>query len=466
MSAPEPPATPPSWLQLALQSHLKGLEAGLKEALRLADPMDPALPQVERWLEWIQQSKEQDSPLDVYPSPSPVHSESPEPYSSLPSQATVSPSANVQPQPAPLDELEAVQSNLGHPWQDACLSLWRAMGDDESQEQALRSFHVRSVESVTDLTSEKSPETNPRTELRRTLLDWAASRFGNTDANATAAGSAGGGDHDSVQHAWTFIQRRLFREANASSWRQELIKKLSSTGWSPHLGYTMPLPFSENDLEWEGSAAVLLPGMVHETGGNVPGFRLSAEWEIQEIQAAMEGAEPSLAFLGRWMSFWIWMLNHEAELFHGLKGLNQFMIQPIQEKNRRSYQKEILRRFVRARDHQLDASGLKLWIDFHEALASLLYLPPFSQETLLGKLNRAARFHLKNLCETYTAKTGEPAFIRHLLGAYADINEYTDQQTNLPIPQGGEPGEVAVCLRLYAEINQTPIPGRVLYGAH
>lgn len=28
------------------------------------------------------------------------------------------------------------------------------------------------------------------------------------------------------------------------------------------------------------------------------------------------------------------------------------------------------------------------------------------------------------------------------------------------------PGEVAVCLRLYAEINHTAIPGRVLYGAH
>ena len=461
-----------SWLKWALQIQLSSLKSGLTEALRLADPNDPFHQLVETHLERV---REELSQLTSHPQealPELTRTESPARHESTPSLELANsdkPHSVQELHPvAPLDELEAVQSDLGHPWLEGLKSLLLDQPDESALEAALRSFRVRTIQVDDSLSavpeSDRASSQEVLDQFCQSNRQWALEQW-NEDGLKSFEESVNQ-DSKTALGYWSWTQRCLLRDQRARERAQDLIQRQAKPGWSPHLGYTMPLPFCREDLEWDSADTVLLPGMIHAQGWKMPGFRLSDLPEIREIERATHLSSGPVSFMARWMAFWMWLLNEETTLFHGLKGLNQFMIQPIGSKNRRGYQKEMLRRFTRSTASKLDENGLKLWIDFHESLSSLLYLPPTSQETFLGRLGRTARFHLKSLCEDYTNRTGAPAFTRLLLGSYSEINDYTDQQTNLPIPKGGDPGEVAVCLRLYAEINHTAIPGRVLYGAH
>ena len=60
-------------------------------------------------------------------------------------------------------------------------------------------------------------------------------------------------------------------------------------------------------------------------------------------------------------------------------------------------------------------------------------------------------------------KAGNNIKIKQLSGLYADICQYT--KDDLQQEDGGTPGEVLSCLRLYAKINEEEYPGRVIYRA-
>jgi len=116
---------------------------------------------------------------------------------------------------------------------------------------------------------------------------------------------------------------------------------------------------------------------------------------------------------------------------------------------------------VLERDVGSEVEALWARIDLDEALNSLLYLPPVNRDTSWwGKLQQEMRRTLDWAAER-ARQAGSRVQLQTLWGPYAKICDRSS--ADLEVDTGLPLGEMVSSLRVFAQIDQEAVPGRVLY---
>jgi hypothetical protein len=102
---------------------------------------------------------------------------------------------------------------------------------------------------------------------------------------------------------------------------------------------------------------------------------------------------------------------------------------------------------------------LKAHLDLDEALHSLVYQPPAAPDSWWGRLQSQARDALFQARDR-AAQAGCTVHLQLLGGSFADINRLAPDSLQVDY---GVPGEVSVCLRVWARIDGEELKGRVLF---
>jgi hypothetical protein len=218
----------------------------------------------------------------------------------------------------------------------------------------------------------------------------------------------------------------------------------------------LKLPFVGEKLLYSGLTGFAEPS----------GVLLSPKAPLDE-RVAQKDLSGDLYFLASLISIYLTFVEIAPSLFHhALKSVYRFGIVSLNSAEERSkYMTALIDRFQRAYIAEKTSSDPRIIlgarIDLDEAIHSLLFLPPASQDSWWGRLQRDARRTLEKFSRKFSETGMSQIRLRPLLGTYADV--CTLSKDDIELDNWGEPGEVAVCLRVYARVGQEEIPGRVLF---
>lgn len=250
---------------------------------------------------------------------------------------------------------------------------------------------------------------------------------------------------------WSEIQQLLLRvpQAIANSWRKRAKNEANIVGACEDNQNTRKLPYYCDEIVYPS-----LSGTIYSQG-----LRLSKDTYLSPC--LKEVAEKDLLFLAGVVSFYIEFIKIDTSLHHALQSVDRFRVCPLEsEQEKIKYVNALVESFnrVQAAEKSLDPTTIiKSRIDLDEAIHSLVYDPPVERDTSWwGKLQREARQTLISKAYQY-----DNVQIRQLWGRYSDICSLSKH--DLELDKGGIKGEVSACLRVYASINKTILPGRVLF---
>jgi hypothetical protein len=160
------------------------------------------------------------------------------------------------------------------------------------------------------------------------------------------------------------------------------------------------------------------------------------------------------------------LVEHDPRLCHCLRTVFRFGVTPLAGGQRERYAAELLRLWERLRGAKPQAierqewkDWLKACLDFDEAVHSLVYPPPAAPDPALGRLQGQARDALGRLRDR-AVRAGCPVQLQTLGGNFADISRLAPDSLQVDF---GVPGEVSICLRVWARLDGEELKGRVLY---
>ncbi len=252
---------------------------------------------------------------------------------------------------------------------------------------------------------------------------------------------------------WNEMQRLLLRipEKQAEKLRSQSFSQLIKLGVMEDKTSLQQLPFSTSEHIYSG-----LKGKIQASGlcfSNTINFD-------ERLQTQRSGNE--LDILAAIVSTCLKFIELDPHLHHALRSIDRFGVRSLDSTDKAKYIATIIERFNRVKV-TFNASGsfnLRARLDLDEAIHSLTYLPCVDRFSWWGQLQKEARRTLETAAQQ-TRQAGMSVQIRPLWGTYADI--YSFSKDDLQIDIGGIPGEVSVCLRVYAKINDEVLPGRVLF---
>lgn len=257
---------------------------------------------------------------------------------------------------------------------------------------------------------------------------------------------------------WNEIHRKLLRlpEDLATIWKNrtlEIAKKLGAMEDYVHLHY---LPFVRDEIIYPGLSGTIVS----------PGLSLSKKALLKLDLAQLHNSD-NWHFLTGFLSLYTSFIDIDPDLHHALKSVFSFDVISFQShpEQKQLYLESFSDRLQRNQKLNDDSSSiinLRSWLDLDEAIHSLVFVPPAERYSWWGKLQQESRRILKKMADQAT-KAGNNIKIKQLSGLYADICQYA--KDDLQLENGGTPGEVLSCLRLYAKINEEEYPGRVIYRA-
>lgn len=257
---------------------------------------------------------------------------------------------------------------------------------------------------------------------------------------------------------WNEIHRLLLRvpEQQAKQWRDRADKLAQEVGAQADNSAVIEIPYKEDKLLYPG-----LSGTV-----KAKGLHLSTKAPL-DTRVAKGRLDGDLKFLAQVVSICLELIEKDPFLQHCLKGVYDFGITPLNsEENKLDYARTLINRFEsvqKSEDNPVES--LRTRLDLDEAIHSLVYLPLVETDSWWTKLHNEARKTLKPVVDKVN-KNGDSATYQWLTGLYENVIRYTHTASrgNLALENKfGTPGEVLVCLRVYAKINKEEILGRVLY---
>ncbi len=255
---------------------------------------------------------------------------------------------------------------------------------------------------------------------------------------------------------WNEIHRYLLRlpEDLATSWQQKALELAQEVGAIANPTNLYPLPFLRDEIIYPG-----LSGTVQAAG-----LCLSKK-ELPPLPNLPGNQIVDLDILFAFLHLYEKLTEIEPNLHHALRNVFSFDVVSLHSKpeQRNQYLEALsdrIQRVQKAEEHIEPILILRAWIDFDEAVNSLVFIPPAERYSWWGKLHQESRRLLKKVADR-AAKAGHNVRIRNLSGLYADICNFS--KDDLQLDCGGTPGEVLTCLRMYARINQEECPGRVLF---
>jgi hypothetical protein len=255
----------------------------------------------------------------------------------------------------------------------------------------------------------------------------------------------------SDEEIWNDVQRLLLRAPPdlAEEWRRRSLALASGLGARADPTRVESLPL--------GRDGVIYPGLTGEV--EATGLRSASSAALDpRVLAPPDG---DLRFLAGVTSAWLWFIDHDPRLHHCLQGVFRFGVPPLSGDQRARYQAELLRLWERVRGalSKGAAQDLKDRLDLDEALHSLVYQPPADAASWWGQLQTQARATLLQARDR-AAQAGCHAHLQLLGGSFANVNRLAPNSLEVDY---GTPGEVVVCLRLWARIDGEELKGRVLY---
>jgi hypothetical protein len=250
---------------------------------------------------------------------------------------------------------------------------------------------------------------------------------------------------------WNDVQRLLLRlpPGLAEEWRRRCLQHAEQAGFRAAEETPSPtLPLAEE--KW------IYPGL---TGADrAAGLRSSPTARLDPRITAP--ADTGLRTLAGITSAWLWFAENDPHLCHCLKGVFRFGVAPLAGEQRERYVTELLRLWERVRSgNQSFKERLRSRLDLDEALHSLVYRPPAAADSWWGKLREQARATLFALRDE-AAAAGVPVHLQVLGGPFAEISRLAPDSPQVDF---GTPGEVCVCLRVWARVGGEEWKGRVLY---
>lgn len=353
---------------------------------------------------------------------------------------------------------EALKKNTSDPGISACQELLQELNDfleltSSKEEQSKKTISPSKKDSNWDevfepvLQLDHSPVSSPESDLKLSSLREAFiadpelhSYLGQFQLKSTA-------DED----LWNEIQRLLLRVPApvASAWRQRARELAQEAGASEDRRSLRALPFSRNQ--------VIYPGLTKTV--DAKGLCLLDKPRF-DSRVMEETLESDLYFLAGVVSTYIKFIELDSSLHHALQSIDPFGVRSLESEQERSkYIAALIDCFQRAQAAEESSDPaiiLRARFDLDEAIHSLVYNPPVDRDSSWwGKLQQEARHTLIAKARQYNVQ------IRQLWGPYADVRTWSKH--DLELDTGGIRGEVSACLRVYAKINDTVFPGRVLF---
>jgi hypothetical protein len=263
----------------------------------------------------------------------------------------------------------------------------------------------------------------------------------------------------SDDQTWSSVQLLLLRVSTqlAEEWRQRSQEIAEQAGgrldeWGAAV---LPLP-------WDQS---IYPGVT----GTIRAAGLRSDPSAALDPRVAPPVENELRPLAAIVSACLWFIEHDPSLYHCLKSVFRFGLSPLTGEQRERYTAELLRLWERLRMDSAEAQDwtprqrskerLKALVALDEALHSLVHQPPAVADSWWGRLMGQAR-QVLFLARERANQAGLAVHLQDLGGPFADINQLAPDSLQVDF---GVPGEVAVCLRVWARIDGEELKGRVLY---
>lgn len=259
---------------------------------------------------------------------------------------------------------------------------------------------------------------------------------------------------------WQEVQCLLLRvpEQEANRWRKLALDLANEVGGEKDKRSLIRLPFTKDEIVYPGLTGNL----------EAEGLCLSTQQKFDPrlTQEYLKGEnQGDLLFLANVISLYIQFIELDPHLHHAFKRVDRFGVRCLKKdpEQKSRYIAAAIDRFQRAVTTEKNDDILEILrarLDLDEAIHSLVYVPPVNRYSWWGKLQQQCRDTLAYLSDR-ARKAGHQVQIRSLWGPYAEI--LSRSKDDLEVDSGGIPGEVSACLRVYANINEEVLPGRVLF---
>ncbi len=250
---------------------------------------------------------------------------------------------------------------------------------------------------------------------------------------------------------WHEMQRLLLRvpASLASTWRHRAMKLAQEVGAVEDRRSLLTLPFYRNEAIYPG-----LSGSVSAQGLQLS-ERLGFDPRVDVLKP-----DGDLSLLAGIVSFYIKFVDIDLSLCHALQSIDEFGLRSLASQSERNrYIEALINCFKRVQAAEQSSNPtiiLRARLDLDEAIHSLVYNPPVERDTSWwGKLQQEARQTLIVRARQYNVQ------IRQLWGTFSDVCAWSKH--DLELDNGGIKGEVSACLRVYAKMDDTVLPGRVLF---
>jgi hypothetical protein len=251
---------------------------------------------------------------------------------------------------------------------------------------------------------------------------------------------------------WNDVQRLLLRAAPnvAEEWRRRCLKHAEEAGGHADEGQAVVLPSASDEVIYPG-----LSGAVRAVG-----LRSAAAAALDPRMTPPKDAD--LRALAGVVSSSLWFIEHDPNLCHCLQSVFRFGVSLLAGQQQERYMAELLRLWERTNvpPRQEPKERLKNLLDLDEAIHSLVYQPPAAPDSWWGRLQGQSRDVLYQARDR-AVQAGGAVHLQLLGGSFAAINRLAPESLQVDF---GEPGEVCVCLRVWARIDGEQSKGRVLYG--
>ena len=250
---------------------------------------------------------------------------------------------------------------------------------------------------------------------------------------------------------WNQIQKLRLREEEelAQKWADLAYTFAQQAGAEIDDSEVVQLPYKENKLLYPGLKIV-----------QAKGIYLSTEASLY-TRFPQVIPDESIKFLAQIVSICVHFIETDPSLYR----CNLFDITPFDSPEIKSdYINLLIDRFgdvQKSMDNPVQF--LRNCIDLDEAIHSLVYLPPAKTGSWWQQLQNESRQIVK-LAANKVRNNGHKVRTQWLLGSYQNIVNLTNDKTNLIAEKRyGNPGTVLICLRVYAEIGEEKILGRVIF---
>ncbi|MCI0461327.1 MAG: hypothetical protein L0Z62_30635 [Gemmataceae bacterium] len=256
---------------------------------------------------------------------------------------------------------------------------------------------------------------------------------------------------------WNDVHRLLLRVPPdlAEEWRRRCQKQAEQAGGRVDETTVAVVPLGRDELLYPG-----LTGDIRATG---------LRTEVALDPRVSPSPDRDLHALASVASACLWFLSQDSHLCHCLRNVFRFGVTPLTGEQRERYEAELRRLWERLRAGTVRpqaAAGrqgwkdwLKMCLDFDEAVHSLVYQPPAAPVSWWGRLQGQAREVLFRMRDR-AVQAGCPVHLQTLGGNFADISRLAPDSLQVDF---GVPGEVAMCLRVWARLDGEEFKGRVLY---